>query len=167
MCSACCGEAEKYFEPFEKVMANFQGKESDLIPMLQKLQDTYGYLPEDIIQRLSDRTGIFVTQIMGVATFYSQFRLKPTGEHTIRVCFGTACHVNGSETIADALCDELKISLGGTTDDGKFTLETVACLGCCSLAPVMMIDGEAYGRLTPDKAHKIIREFYAKEGAAK
>lgn len=167
MCGKCCGQAEKYYEPFEAVMADFEGKESDLIPILQRLQDAYGYLPKDVIQRLSDRTGIFVSQIMGVATFYSQFRLKPTGEHTVRVCFGTACHVNGSEVIAEALCDELKVKLGGTTEDGKFTLETVACLGCCSLAPVMMIDGEAYGRLTPDKARKIIREMVEKEVAAK
>ena len=102
---------------------------------------------------------------MGVATFYSQFRLEPIGEHTIRVCFGTACHVNGAEAIADALSDELKVPVGGTTPDGKFTLESVACLGCCSLAPVITIDDETYGRLTADKARDIIRDMYAKEGA--
>lgn len=165
MCGKCCGQSEAYFKPFEDILAEFEGKPSDLIPILQRIQDAYGYLPRDVIERLSERTGIFVTQIMGVATFYSQFRLQPMGEHTIRVCFGTACHVNGAEAIAEALCDELKIPLGGTTPDGKFTLESVACLGCCSLAPVMMIDSEAYGRLTPDKARNIIREFYAKEGA--
>lgn len=166
MCG-CCGKSEAYLKPFEDIMSEFEGKESDLIPILQRIQASYGYLPEDIIRELSARTGIFVTKIMGVATFYSQFRLRPMGEHTIRVCFGTACHVNGSESIADALSDELKIPLGGTTQDGKFTLESVACLGCCSLAPVMMIDDETYGRLTPDKARNIIRELYAKEGASK
>ena len=140
----------------------YHGSESDLIPILQKIQAAYGYLPKDIITRLSEKTGIFVTQIIGVATFYSQFRLKPSGEKTIKICFGTACHVNGSEKVADALCDELKIEMGGTTPDNKFTLESVACLGCCSLAPVMMIGDETYGRLTPDKARKIIRELYAK-----
>lgn len=158
-----CQEESKYFEAFERIMAeHYHGSESDLIPILQKLQGAYGYLPKDIITRLSERTGIFSTQIMGVATFYSQFRLQPTGEKTIKICFGTACHVNGAEKVADALCDELKIEMGGTTPDNKFTLESVACLGCCSLAPVMMIGDETYGRLTPDKARKIIRELYAK-----
>jgi NADH-quinone oxidoreductase subunit E len=161
-CNNCQGES-KYFEAFERIMAeHYHGSESDLIPILQKLQAAYGYLPKDIITRLSERTGIFSTQIMGVATFYSQFRLQPTGEKTIKICFGTACHVNGAEKVADALCDELKIEMGGTTPDNKFTLESVACLGCCSLAPVMMIGDETYGRLTPDKARKIIRELYAK-----
>ncbi len=159
----CDKKDGKYFEPFEEVMAEkYHGSEADLIPVLQGLQSVYGYLPRDIITKLSERTGIFVTQIMGVATFYSQFRLQPSGEKTIKICFGTACHVNGSEKVADALCDELKIELGGTTPDNKFTLESVACLGCCSLAPVMMIGDETYGRLTPDKARKIIRELRAK-----
>ncbi len=158
----CSNKDSKYLEPFEKVMAeHYHGSEADLIPILQNVQSAYGYLPEDIIKELSDRTGIFVTQIMGVATFYSQFRLQPSGERTIKICFGTACHVNGAEKVADAICDELKIQLGETTPDNKFTLESVACLGCCSLAPVMMIGDDTYGRLTPDKARKIIRELYA------
>jgi NADH-quinone oxidoreductase subunit E len=165
MCGKCCGKSEAYLKPFEDIMADFEGKESDLIPILQRIQAAYGYLPEDVIRELSERTGIFVTKIMGVATFYSQFRLQPIGEHTIRVCFGTACHVNGAEAIADALSDELKVPVGGTTPDGKFTLESVACLGCCSLAPVITIDDETYGRLTADKARDIIRDMYAKEGA--
>ncbi len=164
MCTKCCGESGAYYKAFEDIMSEcYHGNESDLIPILQKLQSSYGYLPKDIITRLSQRTGIFETQIMGVATFYSQFRLKPSGERTIKICFGTACHVNGSEKIADALCDELKIEMGGTTEDNKFTLESVACLGCCSLAPVMMIGDETYGRLTPDKARKIIRSIMRKE----
>ncbi|NLA87615.1 MAG: NADH-quinone oxidoreductase subunit NuoE [Clostridiales bacterium] len=161
--SCTCGNIDsKYYEPFEEIMAeSYHGSEADLIPVLQKLQHAYGYLPKDIITRLSEKTGIFVTRIMGVATFYSQFRLKPSGEKTIKICFGTACHVNGAEKVADALCDELKIELGETTPDNKFTLESVACLGCCSLAPVMMIGDETYGRLTPDKVRKIIRELKA------
>ncbi len=146
-------------------MRDYSGKEAELIPLLQKLQGAYGYLPEDIIARLSERTGIYVSKIMGVATFYSQFRLQPVGEHVIRVCFGTACHVNGAENVADALCQELGIALGGTTADGKFTVESVACLGCCSLSPVMMIDNETHGRLTPDKVRTIMRAFREKEAA--
>lgn len=158
MCN-CGKESSRYFEPFENILSGFKGQESDLIPILQKLQDAYGYLPEDIIKRLSVRTGIFVSRIMGVATFYSQFKLKPSGRHNIKICFGTACHVNGAETIAEALCDELGIELGDTTDDGEFTLESVACLGCCSLAPVITIDNEAFGRLTPAKVREVIRNF--------
>ena len=163
MCTNCCNENSEYFKAFDSIMVDYyHGNEADLIPLLQKLQGAYGYLPKDIITRLSKETGIFETKIMGVATFYSQFRLVPSGEKTIKICFGTACHVNGSEKIADALCDELGIEMGGTTPDNKFTLESVACLGCCSLAPVMMIGDEVYGRLTPDNTRKIIRELYVK-----
>ena len=161
MCN--CAENSKYWDLFEDVMKNYTGEESQLIPLLQKLQEAYGYLPQDVIGRLSERTEIFVSQIMGVATFYSQFRLKPVGKNIVRVCFGTACHVNGAENIADAICRELNVKIGGTTEDRKFTVETVACLGCCSLAPVIMINGEAHGRLNPDTARNVIKEFMAKE----
>ncbi|MBP2653170.1 MAG: dehydrogenase subunit [Firmicutes bacterium] len=160
-CNCCCSQESKYFEKLESILKNYEGKESDLIPILQDIQAAYGYLPEDVLNKMCEKTGMFQTQVMGVATFYSQFRLQPTGEHVIKICFGTACHVNGAEKVADALADELKVKFGGTTEDGKFTLETVACLGCCSLAPVIMIDEEAYGRLTPDSARNIIREYYA------
>jgi len=166
MCN-CTGDclnddkAGKYWEFFEDVMKSYTGAESQLIPLLQKLQEAYGYLPQDVIERLSERTGIFVSQIMGVVTFYSQFRLKPVGKNIIRICFGTACHVIGAENIASAICRELGIELGGTTEDKMFTVESVACLGCCSLAPVIMINDETHGRLTPDTARSVIREFIA------
>lgn len=163
MCDICTAHS-KYLEPFEEVMQGFSGSQSELIPILQKLQAAYGYLPEDVIGRLSERTGIFVSQIMGVATFYSQFRLEPVGKHVVKVCFGTACHVNGAENIADAICRELGISLGGTRDDRLFTVESVACIGCCSLAPVITIDEETHGRLTPETARKAIRDFKTREG---
>jgi len=152
-------QAAKYWDSFEEVMKDYTGAESQLIPILQKLQNAYGYLPEDVIERLSQRMGIFVSQIMGVVTFYSQFRLAPIGKNIIRVCFGTACHVIGAENIADAICRELAIGLGGTTEDKMFTVESVACLGCCSLAPVIMINNETHGRLTPDTARAVIRDF--------
>ena len=161
MCN--CAESSKYWDLFENVMKEYTGAESQLIPLLQKLQNAYGYLPQDVIGRLSERTGIFVSQIMGVATFYSQFRLNPIGKNIVKVCFGTACHVIGAENVADAICRELNISLGGTTEDKMFTVESVACLGCCSLAPVIMINNETHGRLTPDTARNVIREFRAKE----
>ena len=167
MCN--CAENGKYWEPFENVMRDYTGEKSQLIPLLQKLQDAYGYLPKDVIERLSERTGIFVSQIMGVATFYAQFRLTPIGKNLVKVCFGTAWHVNGAETIADSICREAGIKLGGTTEDKMFTVESVACLGCCSLAPVIMIDSvadkvvETHGRLSPDTARSVISEFRAKE----
>ncbi|MCL1958246.1 MAG: NADH-quinone oxidoreductase subunit NuoE [Spirochaetes bacterium] len=161
--NADCCQTEKYWELFENALKDYTGEEAQLIPLLQKLQGMYGYLPQDVIKRLSERTGIFVSQIMGVITFYSQFRLKPVGKNIVRVCFGTACHVNGAETIADAICRELGIELGETTSDKLFTVESVACLGCCSLAPVIMINNETHGRLTADTARSVIREFARQE----
>jgi len=161
MCN--CAQTSKYWDLFEEVMKNYTGHESQLIPLLQKLQEAYGYLPQDVIRKLSERTGIFVSQIMGVVTFYSQFRLEPVGKNIVKVCFGTACHVIGAVNIADAICRELGIELGGTTEDRMFTVESVACLGCCSLAPVIMINDETHGRLTPDTARKVIQEFKTKE----
>ncbi|MCL2227135.1 MAG: NADH-quinone oxidoreductase subunit NuoE [Oscillospiraceae bacterium] len=161
-----CAQSGKYWDCFEEILEGYSGDKSQLIPLLQKLQDAYGYLPEDIIERLSQRTGIFVSQIMGVATFYSQFRLEPVGENIVKICFGTACHVIGAENIADAICRELGIELGGTTEDRLFTVESVACLGCCSLAPVITINEETHGRLTPDTARAAIRDFKARKAVA-
>jgi NADH-quinone oxidoreductase subunit E len=167
-CGQTANGQSKYWDLFEDVIKTCTGtqqkfEESQLIPLLQKLQEAYGYLPRDVIERLSERTGIFISQIMGVVTFYSQFRLKPVGKNIVRVCFGTACHVIGAENIADAICRELDIKLGETTEDKMFTVESVACLGCCSLAPVIMINDETHGRLTPDTARGVIRDFKAKE----
>jgi NADH-quinone oxidoreductase subunit E len=135
----------------------------NLITVLQKAQDIYGYLPLSVLQYIADGLGVKRAQVYGVATFYTQFRLTAMGKYIILLCEGTACHVNGSERIATGLEEELKVSMGETTADGLFTLSSAACLGCCSLAPVMMINGRAYGPLTPDKACGIIREIYASE----
>jgi len=165
MCN--CTESSKYWDSFEEVMKGYSGDESQLIPLLQSLQDAYGYLPKDVITRLSERTGIFISQIMGVVTFYAQFRLEPIGKNIVKICFGTACHVIGAENIADAICRELGIKLGETTEDRLFTVESVACLGCCSLAPVIMINSETHGRLTPDSARSTIREYSLRESAGR
>lgn len=161
-CSCGCKEDSKHFDKLNRILGKYSGKNSDLIPILQDIQSEYGYLPHDVLAVMCGKTGMIPTQVMGVATFYSQFRFAPTGMHVIKLCFGTACHVTGIEKVADALADELKIKLGGTTPDGKFSLESVACLGCCSLAPVMMIDDETYGRLTPQTARDVVREYYAR-----
>ena len=130
-----------------------------LIPLLQQVQSEIGYLPKEVTQRIAERSGVPAARVYGVASFYSQFRLEPVGEHIIRVCQGTACHVQGAVAITEAVCDELGVEEGGTTADGKFTVEPVACLGCCSLAPVIMVDEDTYGRLTTDEARKIVRNY--------
>jgi NADH-quinone oxidoreductase subunit E len=147
----------------DDVLKQYKGQSGSLITVLQKAQDIYGYLPHEVICYIGNSLGIKPAKVYGVATFYTQFRLSPVGKHVILLCQGTACHVNGSERIETALCEELGIKEGETTTDGMFTLNNVACLGCCSLAPVMMIDGQAYGQLTPDKARSIIKDIYSKE----
>ena len=145
----------------EHVLDTYAEVPGSLIAILQEVQETYGYLPMDVLELVAKRTGTPIATIMGVATFYAQFRLEPVGKYLIMLCQGTACHVNGSELISAAISDELGIEDGQTTEDGLFSLKHVACLGCCSLSPVMMINGNTYGSLTPDKARKILRELAA------
>lgn len=152
--------------PLEEVLDEFEGQYGTMISILQKTQEIYGYLPMDAIYRISERTGVSPAKIMGTATFYAQFRLQPIGKYLIMLCKGTACHVNGADSIGDVLTGELGIEDGGTTEDGLFTLEYVACLGCCSLSPVMMINGETYGQLDGQKAVKIINDYRKREEAA-
>ena len=140
----------------EGVLRQYQEDSTSLIMILQRAQAIYGYLPQEVIYHVAERTGNSPAKVLGVATFYTQFRLKPIGKHLIMLCQGTACHVNGSERISAAIAEELGIRDGETTDDGLFTLNDVACLGCCSLSPVMMINGETYGTLTPETTVKIL-----------
>jgi NADH-quinone oxidoreductase subunit E len=130
-----------------------------LIPLLQSAQDSYGYVPPPAIEQISEVTGIPSSEIYGVITFYKQFRLKPLGRHLVRLCKGTACHVVGAEMIAQTVADELRVCPDETTDDGLFTFTVVACLGCCSLAPVLMIDDQTYGRMTPQKVRQLVRKY--------
>ena len=145
----------------ESVLERHAEEPGSLIAILQETQDLYGYLPEDILEHIAARTGTPIATILGVATFYAQFRLRPVGTYLIMLCQGTACHVNGSELISAAITDELGIEDGETTPDGLFSLKHVACLGCCSLSPVMMINGKVYSSLTPDKAKKVLRTLRA------
>ena len=146
------------------VLDEYAAVEGSLITILQKAQEIYGYLPMDVIYHIAEATGNSPAKVLGVATFYTQFRLQPVGKYLIMLCQGTACHVNGSERILAAISEEFGIVNGETTEDGIFTLSNVACLGCCSLSPVMMINGETYGTLTPDKAIGILRELREKAG---
>jgi NADH-quinone oxidoreductase subunit E len=135
----------------------YDGAPGELIPLLQSAQDHFGYIPRRAIKYISSVTNIPESNVYGVITFYNQFRLQPMGEHQIKLCVGTACHVSGSKLLVETIQDELGIEVGGTTEDGIFTLFTVACLGCCSLAPVMMVDENTHGRLTPAAVRKILR----------
>lgn len=150
----------------EPTLNKYAEVKGSLIAILQETQEAYGYLPMDVMEHIAERTGTPLATIVGVATFYAQFRLEPVGKYLIMLCQGTACHVNGSELISSAITDELGIEDGETTEDGMFSLEHVACLGCCSLSPVMMINGKTYGRLTPDKAKKVLRSLAAEGGEA-
>jgi NADH-quinone oxidoreductase subunit E len=150
----------------DEVLDEYRDQAGSLVTVLQKAQDLYGYLPLTVLRHIAEEMNIKPAQVYGVATFYTQFRLTPVGKHVILLCQGTACHVNGSERIETALCQELKIKPGEITPDKLFTLTNVACLGCCSLAPVMMINGQAYGPLTPDQAVRIIKDLYAREQQA-
>ena len=162
MCSCCDNKSDLTL--LDGVMSKYASVPGSLITILQHAQEIYGYLPMDVMYYIGEKTGNSPAKVLGVATFYTQFRTTPVGKHMIMLCQGTACHVNGAERVLTALCEELKIEDGGTTADGLFSLKTVACLGCCSLSPVMMVDEDTYGSLTPDKAVAIIREIREKEG---
>ena len=165
--SWCCNHTESDLSLLAPVLTQYKGVKGSLITILQKAQDIYGYLPTDVIYHVAKETGNTPAKVMGVATFYTQFRLQPVGKYLIMLCQGTACHVNGSERIEAAICEELGIKDGETTADGLFTLKCVACLGCCSLSPVMMINEETYGSLTPEKAIRILSELREKAGEEK
>ncbi len=167
MCDNCSGvEVKKNFrdedvnlELITPVIEKYGKSKGNLINVLQEMQDIYGYLPLSGMDYLAEKTDNKKATIYGVATFYTQFRLNPIGKYLVLQCQGTACHVNGSKEVSKAICKELDIEPGETSEDGLFTIEDVACLGCCSLAPVMMINGEAYGNLTPGKAVKVIKDL--------
>lgn len=143
---------------------------SALIPLLQQVQVEMGYVPKEAITEISKELRVSTSEIFGVLTFYAQFRLKPTGKHMVKICSGTACHVRGAPLIIDAVEEDLKLEEGeDTTPDGEFTVEKVACFGACSLAPVMIIDNETKGNITPDQARRMVKKIIktqAKESAA-
>lgn len=134
--------------PTEALIEKYSQKKGALIPLLQDIQAAYGYVPDEAVQVVARELSIFPVEIYGVLTFYTQFHLTPRGKHTIRVCQGTACHVMGAKGLFDYLLNKLKVEEGETTEDGLFTVERVACLGCCGMAPAIMIDEDFYGRCT-------------------
>ncbi len=149
----------EYLEPLKEILSRYEKKERYLIPVLQEAQEEYGYLPEEVMKEIALGLNLSLSQVYGVVTFYSQFHQQPRGNNIIRVCMGTACHVRGGEGILNAIKDELGIEAGETTDDLEFTLESVACIGACGLAPVIMINDDTHGRLTPEKIPEIMAKY--------
>ncbi len=154
-----CKCLESDLSLLDDVLKKFKTIPGSLITVLQNAQDLYGYLPQDVLMYISEQMTIPPAKVFGVATFYTQFRFAPIGKYLILLCQGTACHVNGSQRIEQAITEELGIVDGETSQDGMFTLKNVACLGCCSLSPVMMINDDTYGALTPEKTKKILKEL--------
>jgi NADH:ubiquinone oxidoreductase subunit E len=144
----------------DRIVDGYGADRTYLIHVLQDLQEELGYLPRPALERVSERLEVPLAEVLRVATFYAAFSLEPRGEHLVTVCMGTACHVKGAPRIMDAVRRELGLQEGRqTTDDMKFTVQGVRCIGCCGLAPVINIDGTAYGRLTPDKIPEILKQY--------
>ncbi len=161
MASCNCGhqnDDEKQKE-FGDLLAKYKGVKGALIPVLQEAQEIFGYLPAETMKQISQSQGIPFSKTFGVATFYSQFHLKPRGRNIIRMCQGTACHVRGAAKVFDAVSTNLGVAKNETTEDRRYTLETVACLGACGLAPVMMVNSDTHGRLSPDSAVKMVKNY--------
>lgn len=147
----------------DEIFKKYQGQDGTLIPILQEAQSIYGYLPEEVLRAISQKLRIRLSRIYGVVTFYAQFYLQPRGRHIIKSCQGTACHVRGAKGVLEAMSRELKVNPGETTTDLQFSLETVACVGTCFLAPVIMINEDYYGKLTPKRVLEILKK-YARDG---
>lgn len=143
----------------EPILEGFKGEKWALIPLLQQVQEKYGYIPPDSIEPIARSLRLFPSEVQGVVTFYSQFYTTPRGRNIIRVCRGTACHVRGSGSVLKILRQNLEIEPGETTPDLNYTLETVACLGACFLAPTMMVNREYYGKLAPPRVMSVLKQY--------
>jgi NADH-quinone oxidoreductase E subunit len=143
----------------EEVLSKYQGQEGAMIPILQEAQEVYGYLSEELLAAIGKRLRIPLSRIYGVVTFYAQFYTTPRGRYTVRVCRGTACHVRGGKNVLKAVQRHLGIGEGETTADFKFTFETVACLGACALSPVLLVNKNYYGKLTPAKVEQVLKQY--------
>ena len=153
------------YEQLNQVIAELKDQPGALMPVLQRAQGIFGCVPMDVQKIIAEGLGVTLSEVYGVATFYSQFRLEPNGKYTISVCLGTACYVKGSQKVLDRLSEELQTPVGKTSQDGLFTLNATRCLGACGLAPVMTINDEVYGRLVPDDIPGILAKYREKEQA--
>ena len=153
------------YEQLNQVIAELKDQPGALMPVLQRAQGIFGCVPMDVQKIIAEGLGVTLSEVYGVATFYSQFRLEPNGKYTLSVCLGTACYVKGSQKVLDRLSEELQTPVGKTSPDGLFTLNATRCLGACGLAPVMTINDEVYGRLVPDDIPGILAKYREKEQA--
>lgn len=157
-------KVEERLSGIKEILERHPANRGSLIPVLQDVQEAFGFLSEEVIEELARLMGISANEIYGVATFYTQFRFSPPGRHRIQSCQGTACHVRGGRMILDELEKRLGITAGQTTADGKFDLERLACLGCCALAPVVAVDGKVYARMTAKKIPSVLSQYDGKKG---
>lgn len=155
-----------YSEIVDGIIKRYDGRKESIIPILQDIQNQIRWLPKEVISLVAKKLKISPSKIYSITTFYKSFHLKPRGEHTVTVCMGTACHVRGGGKIVDTLSEKLKIRPEETTSDGKFTLETVNCVGCCAIGPIVILDGEYYGKVTPSMATSLIENVEKEKGNA-
>ena len=146
-------------EQLDELLSAYSGKKGDLIPILQEVQEKFGYLPREAMQKIAKFLSLSESTVYGVSTFYAQFKFAPTGKRIVKVCRGTACHVRGAGRILGEIERQLGIKPGETTDDLEYTLETIACFGSCALAPVIVIDKDVYGRMTTTKVGQILADI--------
>lgn len=150
---------KELYAQLDAAIAELKDQPGALMPVLQRAQNIFGCVPLDVQKIIAKGLGTTLSEVYGVATFYAQFTLRPAGKYTISVCLGTACYVKGSQKVLDKISEELGIPVGGTTEDGLFTLNATRCLGACGLAPVMTVNDEVYGRLTPDMVPGILAKY--------
>lgn len=158
-CKCCCGQKDEKQEKLLKIIEEHKDQKGALIPILHEVQELYGYLPMEAQKTVSEKMNIPMSEIYGVATFYSRFSLEPKGENKIQVCLGTACYVKGSDKILDKVKEILGIEVGKCTPDNKFSLDATRCIGACGLAPVMVINEDVYGKVTPDMVKGILEKY--------
>ena len=162
MCE-CNANGNSKDEKMEQILNKYTKEKSNLIQILNDVQESYGYIPKTAQLAISEYLGLPMAEIYGVITFYSRFTLKPKGKYNISVCLGTACYVKGSEKVLDRLKEKLGIDVGETTPDGKFSIEATRCIGACGLAPVFTVNDEVYGNATPELMDKVLEEYQNKE----
>jgi len=159
-CQCECGTLKSpQFELIDRIVEKHKGEKGALIPVLHEAQETLGYLPEDVQAYIAEKLNVHLSEVYGVVSFYSLFSIVPKGKYKISVCLGTACYVKGSGNIMEEFESQLGVKVGQTTEDGQFTLEGCRCLGCCGLAPVLMVNDKVYGRLTTKDVGPIIKEY--------
>lgn len=158
-CSNCQSANDPRYQELAQVINEYRDMEGALIMVLHRAQEIFGYLPEDVQKIVAKELDLPLAEVYGVTTFYSYFSLKPRGKYRIAVCLGTACYVRGAAELVSAIEKQLNIKVNDTTSDGRFTLEVSRCIGACGLAPVMTVNEDVYGRLSPDKVPEILAKY--------